>query len=357
MKRRKHNPKRKPPHEALSTCRALIPLQTEKIRRSELLKFNRGKATHTALAAQVETFKKEEVPAFQKWIHAQCGDLREKANAAYSEFSALKNTLLLANELYDFYPKRSEKECADAAAYFSKNNGEIPLGFEEFFKPEPAFEPENGPFDFFDDLEDEREAEGTREFFESLFDDFSDAFSQPFDKMPRFKDTTHQKRNSAKKLYRSITKKLHPDRIGEATPEQQELWHAAKRAYEIDNIETLEHIEAHCELLNPHHNKVAAVSSILSGIQFYKKANAQIRRTLQEMKHQPEWGFLSWSDQKKETLLKQITRELNADLTHLTACRAEVQYLLHQMQNSRKKQSRSKRFAAFDRNPNPFEFF
>ena len=357
MKKRKHNPKQKPAQSAPSKCRALIPLETEKIRRIELTKFNKNKATHTALTAQMEAFEKEEVPAFQKWMHARCGNLREKANAAYSEFAALKNTFSLASELCDFYPEYMEKECADAAAAYFKNNGAIPAGFEEFFEPEPVFEPENGPFDFFDDLEDEREAAEAREFFESLLGDFSAEFGQPFDELPRFQDTAHQKRSSAKKLYRSITKKLHPDRIGDTSPEQQDLWHAAKRAYEIDDVETLEHIEAHCELLNPHHNKFAAVSSILSGIQFYKKANAQIRRILREMKHQPEWGFLSWSDKKKENLLKQITRELNADLIHLTACRDEIQHLLHQMQNPQKKQTRSRRSAAYRHNQDQFEFF
>jgi hypothetical protein len=358
-KKRKLNSKRNAPHIALSTCRALVPLETEKIRKSELTRLNKNKATHAALTAQAETFKKEEVPAFQKWMHAHCGGLREKTNAAYGEFSALQHTFFLANELCDFYPGYTEKECADAAVYFSKNNGEIPKGFEEFFRPDPAPEPENDPFGFFgNEKNDGAEASAdNREFFESLLGDFSDAFGPPSAKWTRLQDSAHQTKAAIKKLYRSITKKLHPDRIGDVTPEQKELWHAAKRAYEIGDIETLEHIEAHCELLNPHHTRFAAVSAIRNGIQFYKKANAQIRRTLREMKNQPEWGFLSWSDRQKETLVRQLTQALNADLRHLTARRIEIQNLLHQMQNPTRKQTRRNRAAAYRQDPDCFDFF
>jgi hypothetical protein len=337
MNKKQLNPKQKSRRIAPSACRALILLETEKIRKIELRQFNKNKAAHLALTAQVELFNTEEIPAFQSWLNARCGDLREQASAAYSEFSALQNTFYLANELCNFYPEYTEQECADAAVYVSKHNGEIPKGFEAFFEPEP----ENDPFGFFEEEENESESAEAREFFESLRGGLSGAAGDPLTSPPPSQAAR------AKTLYRSITKKLHPDRIGQATPEQQELWHTAKRAYEIDDVETLEHIEAHCELLHPLHNRFAAISSIRSGIQFYKKANARIRQTLWEMRGQPAWGFLSWSHQKKERLVQQITRELNDDLRQINASRTEIQSLLRQMQTPRKKQARGKRSAAF----------
>ncbi len=334
---KKRKAARRNPRASTPKTRALIRLDTKKIRKNVLGRFKRSKATHASLNAEVEQFEKEELPAFQKWIHAQCKDLQEECNTLRNEYSALNNTLVLAEELCDFYPRRTEKECTDAAAHYIETNGDTPKGFEEFFrKPEHTFG--SDPFSDFEDEETEaafsEELKDARDFFDSLIDDFYEERSFP---KPPSKREVKTREKSIKKTYRTIIRKLHPDRAGSSTPEQQELWHAAKHAYETDDLETLQHIESNCDLLNKKHLKIASISSIHAGLTFYKKANTQVRKKLRQLKKQYEWGFLSWSDRKKKSVSKAHTQELDRDVQWLRTHMVVGKAMLKRMQAAPKK--------------------
>ena len=314
-----------------SEVRALIPLDTEKIRKSELNKFNRSKKTYANLKDQAEQFEKKELPAFSKWLQTECDGLIQENNAVRGKVSALQNILYLTEDLYGTFPQYTVKECADAAAHYIETNGEIPTGFEFFFEDDPFNERDQEcPFD-----EEDDEA---RRFFESIFGD-SETDSD-FDGSNPFASTKQQKRKWAeeeqciKKLYRKIIRKLHPDRAGSSTPEQQELWHAAKKAYDASDLETLQHIEANCDLLNEKLIRFASISSIQSGVNFYKQTSTQIRRALRQLKKQPEWGFLSWTDKKKKGVLQEVTDELNDDLSMLALHHSKLERRLKQMRKA-----------------------
>ncbi len=113
---------------------ALIHLDTKKLRKNVLDRFNRNKAKHASLNAEVEQFEKEDLPAFRKWIHNQCKELQEESNTLRSEHSALRKTLELTDDLCEFYPRRTSKLCADAAVHYIETEGNIPDGFDLFFR-------------------------------------------------------------------------------------------------------------------------------------------------------------------------------------------------------------------------------
>lgn len=318
-----------------STVRALIPLDTEKIRKSELNKLKRSKKTCASLADQATQFEKKEIPAFAKWLQSECGELIQTNNTLRGKLSAVQNILYLTEDLCATFPQYTVKECADAAAHYIETKGEIPKGFEFFFEDEPADEFEDN------DPLDEEEAEAARKFFDSLFDDFDD--ESDFDGPDPFAPTKQQQKKWAeeekciKKLYRNIIRKLHPDRAGSSTPEQQELWHAAKKAYDTNDLETLQHIEANCDLLNDKLIRLASISSIRSGTNFYKQTSTQIRRALRQLKQQPEWGFLSWTQKKKKSVLRDYTAELDYDLTMLSLQYSNLERRLKQMRKAPRK--------------------
>ncbi len=332
--------KNKPHRVRRSKVRALVPLNTDKIRKSELTKFKRSKTTCTKLTDQVEQFEKNDAPAFTQWLQAECKASLQKMNTLREKTFTLQNTLDLAEDLHIF-SRHTRKECAEAAVHYIETNGKIPDGFERFFKENSANDGrQEGPFDPFanepEDLDD-ADAEAARKFFDSLMDEFDDDFctddpdfTDPFG--PREK--TPKELKSIKKLYRKITNKLHPDRVGNATPEQQDLWHAAQTAYETNDLETLQHIETSCDLFSDKLLRFASVSSIRNGTALYKQNNTKIRRILRQMKKELEWGFLSWTDKKKKTVLKRYTDDLNDDLTILTLQHSSMQYDLDQMRKA-----------------------
>lgn len=360
--------KKNPQRVRRSKVRALVPLDTNKIRKSDLSKFKRSKTTCAKLTDQVEQFEKKDAPAFTHWLHTECEASLQKLNSLRGKAFTLQHTLELAEELHHFY-RCTPKECADAAVHYIETNGEIPEGFESFFKENASNdERQEAPFGSFanepKDLDDE-DAEAARKFFDSLMDDFDSDFCpddpdfpDPFG--PREKTPKEQK--IIKKIYRKIAHKLHPDRVGNATPEQQDLWHTAQKAYETSDFEMLQHIEASCDLFNDKLLRFAPVSSIRNGIAFYKQTNTKIRRVLRQMKKELEWDFLSWTDKKKKTVLKRYTDDLSDDLTILTLQHSSMQHDLDQMRKApsikkvKRKTSASVQSAAHHTNQRKFDF-
>ena len=358
--------KSKPKRVQRSKVRAIIPLDTQKIRKNELNKFKRNKTVYAQLTDQVEQFEKNDVPAFSQWLKTGCAASLQKINTLHEKAFALQNTLDLAEELHYFY-HYAQNECAEAAIHYIETNGDIPEGFESFFEEHASHDKrQEDPFGSFDNEPEDfdgEEAEAARKFFESLLDDFADGFcaddldfSDPFG--PRKK--TPKELKTIKKLYRKITHKLHPDRVGNATPDQQDLWHAAQQAYKANDLETLQHIDASCDLFSDKLLRFASISSIRNGINLYKQKNTQIRRILRQMKKNPEWGFLSWSDKKKKRVLKKYTDELNDDLILLSLQHSSMQHQLDQMLNvpkTRRKKSASKPPTPQSPDQGQFDFF
>jgi flagellar biosynthesis chaperone FliJ len=314
----RNTPKAQYPRIVYSKCRALIPLNTEEIRQSELRKLKRQKANCAELDAQLAQFEKEEILAHQQWIQTHCGPAITEYRKLHAELTQLEKTVDLTFELIGFYPNRRQQECADAAVLYFETNGQIPEGYEDFFNPSFA-QGQYGSNPFEDEDEDEfmnEFAESLRDF-EALIDDmFNDVHPNHGKHSPRNKYLQEQK--VIKALYRRIARRLHPDGAGNTTPDQLDLWHVAQTAYETHDRETLERIDAHCELLDKEGIKSSQVSSIQKAIAFYKKSCAQFRRAIKQAKRLPEWGFLTWTEKKKQLVLKKHHQELATEIRYFT---------------------------------------
>ncbi|VGO20267.1 J domain-containing protein [Pontiella sulfatireligans] len=328
-------PSRKPqrPRIVYSTCRALVPLNTAEIRKRELKKLDRQKTNCAALDAQLEKFEKEEVQAHQQWIQTHCGPAITKYRTIRAEISVLEGTLNLTFDLLDFYPKRTQQECADAAVLYFETNGKIPEGYEEFFEPVFSAHSESSSNPFGDDEEDD--------FDDAFFEDIEAFIEEMANGASSNRGRIHSPRDerlcreekTIKELYRRIARQLHPDGAGGATPVQLELWHAAQAAYENLDLETLERIDARCDLLDTESTKSAPVSSIQKGIAYYKKACTRFRRAIRDAKREPEWGFLTWSKPKKQRVLKEHNRELETEIRYFTRLLNDHKNQLKAMRN------------------------
>ncbi|MCU0858299.1 MAG: hypothetical protein MUC65_07845, partial [Pontiellaceae bacterium] len=293
MKRKKTRPAQKTQRITYSTVRALIPLDTAKLRKTELGALNRIKTTHAKLTDQLTQFEKKDVPEFQRWIHKHGSSIRDQLQAESTAAFSLQNIFFLADDLCGFYRNRTGRECVEAAQHYIETKGDIPKGFEDFFAPPPpAPEDDDDDFDPFgggEKKEGEEEQDETfaefRRFMDSILngeinEENASFFHQAHSNNPfklSFSEKLEQEKKTLKKLYRNIVQKLHPDRAGSSTPEQQELWHAAKRAYTLGDIQTLRLIDSQCDLTHKDGLKSAAISSIRTGILFYKRANEKIR--------------------------------------------------------------------------------
>ena len=129
--------KKSPKKESIvySPCRALIPLDTEKIRKSEMGKLQRQKKALAALSAELEWFEQEEKRAYGQWFQTHCGPALAEYRAIEKELSLMQDKLDLIHALLAFYPRRSGQDCVEAAEAYYQSEGTIPAGFESFFNP------------------------------------------------------------------------------------------------------------------------------------------------------------------------------------------------------------------------------
>lgn len=299
-----------------SKCRALVPLDTEKIRKSEQKKLKRQKANCAVLDAELAKFEKEEVQAHQQWIQTHCGAGITEYRTIHAEISLLESTLELSFDLIDFYPDRTQKECADVATVYFETNGAVPEGYEAFFCPSfERAESASNPLGDDDDLMDEFEE--SMHDFEAFLEEMLNGKASHCDENHAHRKVCHRKQKAIKEVYRRIVRRLHPDGAGSTTPDRMELWHSAQAAYQNHDLETLQRIGARCDLLESDQPRATPVSSIQTGIAYYKKACAQFRSAIRKAKRLPEWGFLSWSEKKKQRVLKEHLRELAAEVKYL----------------------------------------
>lgn len=367
-KTRKSKPPQRCQRITYSTVRALIPLDTEKLRKKELGALNRIKTTHEKLTSQITQFEKKDLPEFQRWIHQHGRSIRDEFQAESTAVFSLQNIFFLADDLCSFYRNRTGKECVEAAQHYVETKGDIPKGFEAFFAPPPP-EPEDvdDDFDPFGGGERKDDAAGRDEDFAEFrklmdsilngeIDDDDPAFSGQFHSFGYRKRSLSEKllqeKKTLKKLYRSIVQKLHPDRAGSSTPEQQELWHAAKQAYTMGDIQTLQHIESQCDLTRKDGLKSAAISSIRNGILFYKRANDKIRYEIRKVKRQPEWGFFARPDERKMRLVQHLLNDLRIELKNVSFRRKKIQIMIDHLKKS--KQRGPRRNSYFDEVPSDF---
>jgi hypothetical protein len=316
------------PRIVYSKCRALIPLDTEKIRKSALKTLKKSKTDCASLDAKLTHFEKEEKQAHRQWLQTHCGAAITEFRTVHAEAELLQNTIELACDLSDYYRNRKRHECAEAAVLFFESNGKIPEGFEKFFAPPSArnehdYEhPENGY-----DEDDNMDA------FEALLDDILNSVNTQHKPTHRGRDEWQQNQKTIKELYRRIARRLHPDQNDGVNSDQLDFWYAAQKAYEANDCEELERILAHCDLHDSENSKTAPVSSIQAGIAFYKRACDQFRRSIRYAKRQPEWGFLSWTEKQKQKVLETQTQVLASEISLVTEYR---DYRKNQLEKMRK---------------------
>lgn len=354
------------------SCRALIALDTSRLRKADLKKLDRAKKTYSNLESQWNQFEHVEKPAYIRWVRTHCGTKIEDIRQIQEKIDLLSRTLNLAEALRAHYPRRSMYACAEAAVYYYANAGKSPEGFEDFFVVETpddqedrsaghgsAFDADddadgNNPFDadgfsFFDDLIDEMLGEDQ----DDVGDMFGDVFGAP--RTASVRDDNFMGRIKA--VYRQIARRLHPDQGGTGEASQLELWYEAQQAYANHDIETLDRIHAHCDLLDEGNAMKAPVSSIRNGIAHFKKACSSLNRRIRAARSELEWGFLTWNEQKRKRHLNRVLAELRDDFSIMTYQHDHLQRELDRFlrrSRSHKSSTRKKAASSSRRVPDPF---
>jgi hypothetical protein len=133
-----------------------------------------------------------------------------------------------------------------------------------------------------------------------------------------------------KDLYRELVRKLHPDRAGEQTPRERELWHHLQEAYGRNDLDAMEAIAGRLEVSLDGGGRNLPVQILLRMANDLRAVLAGMLAQLGKAKAQPAWNFRGKGKKlEKMAVIRQrkLRQEIDAARAELAVCRREVEIL------------------------------
>ncbi len=137
-----------------------------------------------------------------------------------------------------------------------------------------------------------------------------------------------------KQLSREMAFALHPDQCGEHDEEKLELWHRVQRAVKAKDLDELEVLHAHMQLLLGDVSPNVSVSKLQELTEMYRGSRAALRRQLARFRNRPAWGFHKAGEAEKNRLRQELLRELRREKHEVETQREELVFALDSFMDS-----------------------
>jgi hypothetical protein len=252
---------------------ALVHVDSTPIRRAAAERYEEAKERFAEAQRSLERFHDLDKPQFERWLQATFGKLVGDLRGAQGELNRLRE-LIFEVETRTWFNSQS---CA--AAYRDV------LERQDRRRDNPG-----GPDP--DDLEEKMrahlEAEARDEQEENRERD-----NTPAGRAARLGP---EKEHRLKAAYRSMARRLHPDRHAHVTPQMRERWHAAQQAYLAGDVDLLESLETLCLSEEGDISAHTAVSLILDRTRHLHVSITQLGVKIQHGKKDPAWAFSELKD-------------------------------------------------------------
>ena len=320
------------------SCRALIPLDTAKIRRGYLKEYKRRKKVLERLEEQLQRYEESDEPEYRKYLARTFGaeqtllrELTEQIHLCQNRYEKIR---FLAHESH----MSKERYCFTLRSQLTSEQN-----FWELLEMELQRFLESGRKTR---EEEKREYEkSARELRSVVFgvdedediemdetceddDDFEKIFQKLFDNLLGDDDNIPEEESEVselKKLYRELCLQYHPDRMGAHDAKTQRLWHEIQDAYVNRDLEGLRAIRSGIELESGETTlSCSEIDEMLLDIEW---SIQEKRSELRAQKKTPIWGFSSWTEQKRKQIAKEIKLEFdqNAQMTRLQLQRLKTE--------------------------------
>jgi hypothetical protein len=316
--------RKKTTHSNLSSCRALMPIDSRHIRSKARRDYDKVVRDLAKAREELVRFERHDKPEFTRWMNREFGALitelretnqrlqlqRELLFEVQSEAMHSNSSYARAYERVMWQREHPEAAEAEAKGKESNNNDDS--------------DPWVDPFAAFSEL------------FGDIEEDFARAFGiPPSDQAQRI--PVQEEKMAAprvKDLYRAVVRRLHPDTQGALTPEKADLWHQAQAAYENGDAEQLQLILTLCEIEEQGTTAKTSVSLLMRITQQFKSSLHALKKQLRQCQVDPAWNFEKLKE--RGPLFASMDRHLRAELFEikraLEAINAQIDHWARQAQ-------------------------
>jgi Plasmid pRiA4b ORF-3-like protein len=305
--------KRKRRASAQKYSRAMILLDTAKIRGGYLKDLKSVRNRVLAIEDKLARHESHDVPEFRRCLNMEFGSRFSVMRELHQQIDWLVARLALVQKLMQHGIRPLGRAYLQALRIEA---GEAPY---PDFPPQREEIPPEAP---------EPESLFDRDTIRSFISETGDEFLTEEEVESLTEDVLEEagKRDlvaECKTLYRKIVSLLHPDRAGEMTDERKELWLRTQDAYADGDVLSLRSILDRCGVGT--HDQYLTCSEIIDAI-----AEATIQLQAIEMfsereANEPSWNFGRLNEKKRKSRLRRVTNDLDEEEDNLRIQLAELQ--------------------------------
>lgn len=273
--------------------RALIPLDTRRIREEALEAYRKAEGELARISAQLKRYHERDLPGFQAWCRRTFGKL-------FLQLKDLESSLHVKQAMARDIRHLAERfDLTEAEAYgkylWRRDN---PAAAEEEDRRQEAEERRREA----DAMAARRKRRDEAEADDAEAEDEPDPDDDPGDVEELFASFLGAARRrrapmreadalTARELYRAIVRRLHPDHHGHMNEPRKHLWDEAQTAWRLRDVETLQNVLAQCETEDVTLGATTAVSAILLATRRVRDALRQSKRQLRALTARLEWNY------------------------------------------------------------------
>ena len=264
--------------KAARNPRALIPIDGEPIRNKARKAYEKARRDLDHARVQIDEFRTQHQPAFQRWINTNFGsqltalrELREQVSEQQRLIAEVENYIW-------------NHDVREAVAYAAvQHRREHPEEADPTLPHEPNSKKAEAEFD----------GRTEEEVFNEFIKDFEETFGQKFPPgfLPPKPSAKPTPTASVKDLYRTLVRKLHPDKQATMTAQMLEWWHEVQAAYADNDAERLAMLLSQVELSEGEptsHTSVGMFQKLAAQI---KVSLREVKREITQLRRDPAWKF------------------------------------------------------------------
>lgn len=330
-------------------CVALVPADTQAIRKRLLKELKSAERRFQKAQTEHERYREVDVPAYQRWHHVTLGPLEQELQMAHQEYGLFSSFLAILSDEQAIQGRSARQLLIVLLNYAQKHHDgrETNRLYDEWspaFLMECAYALWQKPREIAQQEQEDawrrqREAQkqartnkkGRRnseeECLNALMDDLTDIFlgatedeeedwSWGRPKMaeaPHRLDKEHDQEFRA--LYRRLCRALHPDVAGESTPDMLRLWIEVQDAHDACDYERMEALYAAWEMkTNPQAQHGFTCARIIAATRECLAGLRSLRRDLRAAKKHVSWRFSALAKAKREQRAQRLTKELQSNV-------------------------------------------